>query len=198
MHRSFKKCIAFIYYFVCICVWCAHAMVHVWKSENNSGKSVLSFYHVVLGLHSGQALHQAPLPTEPSCCPSPPCILFLFLQVIHYPFVQIHHNQFTLIPTIVHLCCLQFLDVLNKTQPIAHGLRISDPKKESVDTFCFLAVLGIEPQLCQAMLPLSCTPTSLLKSAPFLPPLHPLSLHHHWGAYPRPCPCWVHVLFLAK
>lgn len=52
--------------FLHLCVWYAHAMVHVWRSEDSLWEYVISFHHVVV------RLGKAPLPAEPACWLSHP------------------------------------------------------------------------------------------------------------------------------
>lgn len=51
MHIELLRNVLHSFIIVYACVFgCVHAMVHVWKSEHNSLKSVLSFDHVGAGI----------------------------------------------------------------------------------------------------------------------------------------------------
>ena len=77
--RSFHVCVC-----VCVCVCacvCAHMPWHRCIGQEDFQESVLSFYHVVLGLNSGQqAWQQVLLPTEPFCWTSSTFFIISFLK----------------------------------------------------------------------------------------------------------------------
>lgn len=138
-HRSLKKRTAHIYDLVCIGVWCAHAMVHVW-SQRTSAEVSSAFLPCSAGTESGwQAWHLLLYLPSRLAAHSLHAFLSFSTKLNNIPvfrFITINLTWFLLL-----LICVAFNFLMFKIR-LNHGLCILDPNRGSVHTFFFFFRAG--------------------------------------------------------